>query len=61
MPPRNNRHLREPPTEMVKELHQQQRVQRKLFPSERDIERKKEMAMFEEQFGTKAGDDRDRR
>lgn len=46
---------------MVKELHQQQRVQRRLFPSERDIERKKEMAMFEQQFGTKAEDDRERR
>lgn len=57
----NFMHLREPPTEMVKELHQQQRVQRRLFPSERDIERKKEMAMFEQQFGSKSGDDRDRR
>jgi splicing factor U2AF subunit len=58
----NFMHLREPPTEMVKELHQQQRVQRKLFPSERDIERKKEMAMFEQQFGSKAGDrDNERR
>lgn len=57
----NFMHLREPPTEMVKELHQQQRVQRKLFPSERDIERQKEMAMFEQQFGSKSNDDRDRR
>lgn len=60
----NFMHLREPPTSMLKELHHQQRVQRRLFPSERDIERKKEMEMFQMQYGgaaSSSADDRDRR
>jgi splicing factor U2AF subunit len=62
----NFMHLREPPTEMVKKLHHQQRLERRLNPSARDIERKKEMEMFSAQYGGGAAtapkdDDRDRR
>lgn len=41
----NFMHLREPPTEMLKELHAQQRMERRLNPSQRDIERKKEVSL----------------
>ena len=41
----NFMHLREPPTEMIKELHAQQRLERRLNPSARDIERKKEVSL----------------
>lgn len=47
----NFMHLREPPTEMLKELHHQQRMERRLNPSQRDIERQKEMEMFNMQYG----------
>lgn len=56
----NFMHLREPPTEMLKELHAQQRVERRLNPSQRDIERQKEMEMFNTQFGGSAPVDQDR-
>jgi hypothetical protein len=40
------RHLKEPRSSLVRELHAQQRVERKLNPSARDQERAKEMAEF---------------
>ena len=59
----NFMHLREPPTEMIKQLHHQQRLERRLNPSPRDIERQKEMEMFGGQMGIPASHDegRDRR
>ncbi|POW20480.1 hypothetical protein PSHT_03485 [Puccinia striiformis] len=42
----NFMHLKEPRSTLVRELHAQQRVERKLNPSERDQERAKEMAEF---------------
>jgi splicing factor U2AF subunit len=38
-------HLRKPSPGLVKELHAQQRVQRKMFPSERDKERALELGL----------------
>lgn len=42
----NFMHLRRPSKGLLVELQQQQRVERKMFPSERDKEREKEQAMF---------------
>jgi len=42
----NFMHLKEPRSSLVRELHAQQRVERKLNPSARDQERAKEMAEF---------------
>ncbi|KAL7010376.1 hypothetical protein EMMF5_000400 [Cystobasidiomycetes sp. EMM_F5] len=55
----NFMHLREPPTDMLKTLHHQQRLERRLHPTARDLERKKEMEMFSSSYG--GNDDRDRR
>ena len=44
-------HLREPPTDLIKQLHHQQRLERRLNPSPRDLERQKEMEMFGAQLG----------
>ena len=48
---------------MLKTLHHQQRTERRLNPSARDIERKKEMEIFSAQLGGNGSsyDDRDRR
>lgn len=52
----NFMHLKEPRSSLVRELHAQQRVERKLHPSARDQERAKEMAEF-----SGGGDDRSRK
>lgn len=41
-----SRHLKEPRSSLVRELHAQQRVERRLNPSARDQERAREMAEF---------------
>ena len=43
---------------MLKTLHHQQRLERRINPSARDIERKKEMEMFSSAYG--GNDDRRR-
>lgn len=45
------RHLKEPRSSLVRELHSQQRVERRLNPSARDRERAREIA----EFGGEAG------
>ncbi|GAA94678.1 uncharacterized protein L969DRAFT_623136 [Mixia osmundae IAM 14324] len=48
----NFHHLRKPRAALVKELDAQQRVERRVNPSQRDIERAEEMKMFATQTGT---------
>jgi len=51
----NFMHLRRPSKGLLVELQQQQRVERKMFPSEKDKEREKEAAMFGEMSGGAGG------
>lgn len=52
----NFMHLKSPRGSLVRELHAQQRTERKVNPSAKDLERQKEMAEFNEKFGAPAGD-----
>lgn len=51
----NFMHLRRPSKGLLVELQQQQRVERRMFPSERDKEREKEQAMFGDLSGGAGG------
>lgn len=45
------RHLKHPRGQLVRDLHAQQRVERRVNPSAKDQERAKEMAEFNEKYG----------